>query len=167
MAAKNVTLYQIVNGEKIGLNPKTAAGQVVTADNKSVETALAELKSMLTAFLEGPDNDNGVIDRLSEIVAAIRDNRDLIDALNGALTADDIVNDLVTGGADKALAAEQGRALKALVDAIQEKTDKISVDKDGNVSVDGLEMKRYVMYADTLPETLPDDLADGGLIVVG
>lgn len=43
----------------------------------------------------------------------------------GALMEDDIVNDLTTGGADKPLSAEQGKELKALIDALTLRVDAL------------------------------------------
>lgn len=92
------------------------------ASKKSLAQHLVELSSLreaLDAFLSG-EADGGAMDRLKELVAAIHANKDSIDALVADhVTKDDIINDLVTGGTDKVLSAEQGKALKALLDALQ------------------------------------------------
>lgn len=55
----------------------------------------------------------------SSLVAAIKSNKSLIDAITTSkVSVSDIVNDLVTNVADKPLSAAQGVALKALIDAI-------------------------------------------------
>lgn len=108
---------------------------------------MEQLKAMVDAFLTGEDNANEVIDRLSEIVAAIKSNKDLINAaVNGSLKPADIINDLVTGGANKVLSAEQGKALKALIDQIHVFAnaailDKIGQDEQGALTYDGKPIK--------------------------
>jgi len=62
-------------------------------------------------------------------IANVENVEDAIDNLNsrledveengGGISTDDIVNDLTTGGTDKALSAEQGKTLKTLVDGKQ------------------------------------------------
>lgn len=82
-----------------------------------------------------------------------------IDA-NGVITAIvdapiDIVNDLTTGGADKALSAEQGKTLKGLIDAIETYTLPIaSTTVLGGVKIDGTSIK--VTADGTISTEMPD-----------
>ena len=65
------------------------------------------------------DSDDATLDQLSEIVAYIKSNKSLIDAITTSkVNVADIVNDLTTSVANKPLSAAQGVALKALIDAI-------------------------------------------------
>lgn len=104
---------------------------------------MEEFKVMVDAFLTGEDNADEVIDRLSEIVGAIKANKDLINtAINGSLKPEDIINDLTTGGADKVLSAEQGKALKSLIDQIHvfanaDVLDKIGENEQGEMTFNG------------------------------
>lgn len=104
---------------------------------------IEQFKVMVDAFLTGEDNANEVIDRLSEIVAAIAENKDLINnVVNGSLKTSDIINDLVTGGVDKALSAEQGKILKELIDQLQtisnsDILEKIGENDSGQLTFDG------------------------------
>lgn len=80
---------------------------------------LAALKTTVETFLSG-EADGGDLDRLKELVTAINANKDSIDALVADhLKEGDIIDDLTSGGTDKVLSAEQGKALKALLDAAQ------------------------------------------------
>lgn len=92
------------------------------ASKKSLAQHLVEISSLretLDSFLSG-EPDGGAMDRLKELVAAIQANKDSIDALVAEhVTKGDIVNDLTSGGTDKVLSAEQGKALKALLDSTQ------------------------------------------------
>lgn len=51
------------------------------AEIKQLKTDLAALKTTFNAFMSGEDDDNGALDRLKELVAAIQANKGSIDAL--------------------------------------------------------------------------------------
>lgn len=51
------------------------------AVNTLIETGLKPLQTTLNAFLSGDPDDNGTLDRLKELVAAINANKDNIDKL--------------------------------------------------------------------------------------
>lgn len=107
------------NGETLSLRATDVYDQ---STNQTVAAFIAKMEAFkvtVDTFLTGEANQDEVIDRLSELVAAINANKDLINAtINGSLKVTDIINDLTTGGIDKALSAEQGKALKALIDAL-------------------------------------------------
>ena len=99
----------------------TAAAQVV-AHNVSGE-AHADLRALiegLTSRLNAlADSDDTTLDQLSEIVAYIKSNKALIDAVTtGKVSTSDIVDNLTTNASGKVLSAAQGVRLKALIDAI-------------------------------------------------
>lgn len=129
---------QLVSLKSEGVYDQTS-GQTVAAFIAKMEA----FKLTVDTFLTGEANQDEVIDRLSELVAAIKANRDLINTtVNGSLKLTDIVNDLTTGGTDKVLSAEQGKELKALIDAIPtfenvEVLDGIGQDADGDLTYNG------------------------------
>lgn len=51
------------------------------AINTLIEEGLKPLQATLNAFLSGDPDDNGTLDRLKELVAAINENKDSIDKL--------------------------------------------------------------------------------------
>lgn len=51
------------------------------AINALITQAIEPLETTVNTFLSGDPDDNGTIDRLKELVAAIADNKDNIDAL--------------------------------------------------------------------------------------
>lgn len=61
----------------------------------------------------------------TEVVKCKMIGVNFIIAPEGTLMEDDIVNDLTTGGADKPLSAEQGKQLKALIDALTLRVDAL------------------------------------------
>lgn len=65
------------------------------------------------------DSDDATLDQLSEIVAYIKSNKSLIDAITTSkVNVADIVDNLTTNVANKPLSAAQGVALKAIIDAL-------------------------------------------------
>lgn len=66
------------------------------------------------------DSDEVTLDQMSEIVAYIKNNKDLIDGVTSSkVNVDDIANNLTTNVTNQPLSAAQGVALKALIDAIK------------------------------------------------
>ena len=99
----------------------TAAAQV-GAHNVSGE-AHADMRALiegLTSRLNAlADSDDETLDQLSEIVAYIKSNKALIDAVTtGKVSTSDIVDNLTTNASGKVLSAAQGVALKRMIDAI-------------------------------------------------
>ena len=73
------------------------------------------------------DSDDATLDQMSELVAYIKDNRELIEGITtDKVNVDDIVDDLITNVANKPLSASQGVAIKGLIDALQAEVDKKS-----------------------------------------
>jgi len=65
------------------------------------------------------DSDDDTLDQMSEIVAYIKSNKTLIDAITTQkVSVADIVDNLTTNVSNKPLSAAQGVALKALIDGI-------------------------------------------------
>jgi len=148
----------------------TPDGVTITVDNNGVISAVAgteyQLPTASTTVLGGVKVDGTTIE---------------IDA-NGVITAIvdapiDIVNDLTTGGVDKALSAEQGKALKALIDAIETYTlPTASTTVLGGVKVDGTsiqisadgvistEIADLSLYIKTVNTTISPD-AQGNIVL--
>lgn len=94
----------------------TAIQALKTGNIATLQSSLSSLQTTVNNFLTG-EPDDGTIDRLSELVNAINANKGSIDALVADhVKKTEIINDLTTGGTDKVLSAEQGKALKALID---------------------------------------------------
>lgn len=87
-----------------------------TAAHSDLRLELQTLANRVNAAL---DSDDETLDELSEIVAYIKSNKTLIDAITTSkVSVADIVNDLVTNVANRPLSAAQGVALKALIDTL-------------------------------------------------
>lgn len=97
-----------------------ADSQVYVKDETYSQTEVDGLIDALSKRLEAvADSDDVTLDQLSEIVAYIKANKSLIDSITTSkVSISDIVDNLTTGDSKKPLSAAQGKALKALYDAI-------------------------------------------------
>ena len=86
----------------------------------TAHTDIRVLISGLTGRLNAlADSDDTTLDQLSEIVAYIKSNKSLIDAITTSkVSVSDIIDNMTTNVANKPLSAAQGVALKALIDGI-------------------------------------------------
>lgn len=97
-------------------NSLPVTSNAVSAAVEAIRVSLQQLAARLDALA---DSDDTTLDQLSEIVAYIKDNKSLIDQItSGKVSVSDIVNNLTSTETNKPLSANQGRALKALIDAI-------------------------------------------------
>lgn len=180
----NSPLHQKRGGKLVKINVETTAAQVKTADNSTVENKLAALSGALAG-------QTGVA--VVETIAA-RDALTDMKVGDQCWVKDASADATVHSGAAKYIyeSAEKGWVKTAeaesmdvvvkwsdvtekpaeLDDALSKRhehannavLDKLSV-SGGQVAVDGTVMKSVVTVA-SLPETLPVDLAEGGLIIV-
>ena len=157
-----------------------------TANGTDIQTFVSTLYNTVNTFLTGADNDDGTLNRLSELVAAIQANAGSIDALlSDKVAKTDIADNLATNDATKVLSAAQGVVLKTAVDAKVATADIVDdcthTDADkplsanqGKVLKDALDTlsdavsatKLQAKVLTALPDTAawPADMADNGII---
>ena len=109
--------------QQVGADPAGTAASAVSQHNtdatahNDLRIALQELANRINAAL---DSDDTTLDQMSEVVAYIKSNKSLIDAITTSkVSVADIVNDLVTNVTDKPLSAAQGVAIKGLIDELR------------------------------------------------
>ena len=109
--------------QQVGADPAGTAASAVSQHNtdttahNDLRLALQGLSDRINAAL---DSDDTTLDQMSEVVAYIKSNKSLIDAITTSkVSVSDIVNDLVSNAADKPLSAAQGVALKSLIDELR------------------------------------------------
>ena len=96
-------------------NQLAAHNKDQTAHN-DIREFIIELNNRLNAVA---DSDDVTLDQLSEIVTYIKSNKSLIDSITTSkVSVDAIVDNLTTANSKKVLSANQGVALKALIDAL-------------------------------------------------
>lgn len=102
----------------IGAEPSgtvSAHNTAVDAHN-DIRLLIEGLTTRLNALA---DSDDTTLDQMSEVVAYIKSNKSLIDAITTSkINVSDIIDNLTTNVANKPLSAAQGVALKALIDGI-------------------------------------------------
>ena len=108
--------------EQVGADPAGTAASAVSQHNtdaaahNDLRIALKGLSDRINAAL---DSDDATLDQMSEVVAYIKSNKTLIDAITTSkVSVADIVNDLVTKVSNKPLSAAQGVVLKGLIDSV-------------------------------------------------
>lgn len=117
--------------EAVGAEPKGTADTKVSEHNISdtahndIRLLVKNLTDKITALL---DSDDETLDQTSEIVAYIKSNKSLIDAITTSkVSVADIVDNLTTNLANKPLSAKQGLTLKGLIDDVQTALNKIVI----------------------------------------
>lgn len=89
------------------------------AAHSDIRDLISDLTTRLNALA---DSDDTTLDQLSEIVAYIKDNRDLIDSITTSkISVSDIVDNLTSNYTDKPLSANQGNVLKTLIGSLNTK----------------------------------------------
>lgn len=93
-----------------------------TVNGKAINTnpVLGGADILATGYAAGTAADVAATDNLNQAIAKVEARaKDAAFAAAAALQDADIVNDLTTGGTDKVLSAEQGKALKTALDALE------------------------------------------------
>lgn len=108
--------------DEVNADPKGTATSEVSKHNTSeashndIRLLIEGLSTRLNAIA---DSDDTTLDQMSEIVAYIKSNKDLIDAITTSkVSVSDIINNLTTNVSNKPLSAAQGVVLKKLIDDI-------------------------------------------------
>ena len=140
-----LTEYQDLSGYALKSEvPKSAsdvgADAAGTAESKVSEhnvsdTAHNDIRLLVQGLTERlnalADSDDTTLDQMSEVVAYIKSNKSLIDAITTSkINVSDIIDNLTTNVSNKPLSAAQGAKLKALIDAIVVPTKLSELEND-------------------------------------
>lgn len=103
------------------VDTKVGAHNTSTSAHSDIRVLITNLTTRLNALA---DSDDTTLDQMSEIVEYIKSNRTLIDSVTtNKINVSDIIDNLTTNSSTKVLAASQGVAIKALIDALQAEVD--------------------------------------------
>lgn len=107
---------------EVGAEAAGTAESKVSEHNVS-DTAHNDIRLLVQGLTERlnalADSDDETLDQMSEVVAYIKSNKNLIDAITTSkINVSDIIDNLTTNVSNKPLSAAQGVALKKLIDAI-------------------------------------------------
>ena len=108
--------------DEVGADPSGTAASQVSAHNTGADTH-SDIRLLIQGLTDRlntlADSDDTTLDQLSEVVAYIKSNRGLIEAITtNKVSVSDIVDNLTTNASNKPLSAAQGVALKTLIEAI-------------------------------------------------
>ena len=122
-AAQGVVLKALIDAQQTAVDNAATTAQNNLSSHNTNTGAHADLRLEVKALADrinaALDSDDTTLDELSEIVAYIKSNKALIDAITTSkVSVADIVDDLVTNVKNKPLSAAQGVVLKALIDAL-------------------------------------------------
>ena len=131
--------------DEVGADKSGTASSAVSTHNvnTSAHNDIRLLIEGLTTRLNALANsDDTTLDQMAEVVAYIKDNRELLEQVTtGKVSVEDIVDNLVTNVKNKPLSAAQGVALKALIDAITVPTKLSQLTNDsGYIKATGLSL---------------------------
>lgn len=109
--------------QQVGADPAGTAASAVSQHNtdatshNDLRLALKGLTDRINAAL---NSDDITLDQMSEVVAYIKSNKSMIDAITTSkVGVADIVNNLTTNLSNKPLSAAQGVVIKTLIDALR------------------------------------------------
>ncbi len=120
--AKEYTNTKTTNMATTGVvDNKISVHNTSTSAHNDIRDLISGLTDRLNALA---DSDDTTLDQMSEIVAYIKSNKDLIDSITtNKVNVSDIINNLTTNVSNKPLSAAQGVAIKGLIDALQDEFD--------------------------------------------
>lgn len=159
--------YLTAHQSLAGLATSAEVSNAVAAHNTASEahSDIRELIAGLTTRLNSlADSDDTTLDQLSEIVAYIKANRELIESVTtDKVNVADIIDNLTTNAANKPLSAKQGVALKALIDAIVVPTKVSQLTNDSGYLTTHQSLVDYAKKTD-LPTKTSDLTNDSGYL---
>lgn len=123
-----------------------ASHNISPAAHSDIRELITGLTTRLNALA---DSDDTTLDQLSEIVAYIKSNRSLIESITTSkVSISDIVDNITSSATNKPLSANQGRALKALIDSIVVPTKVSELQNDKNYLTEHQSLAEYAKSAD-------------------
>ena len=121
----------VYSADEVGADASGTAQSKVSEHNVSSEAhndirvLIDDLLNKVTTLL---DSDDETLDQTSEMVAYIKSNKNLIDAITTSkANVADIVDNLTTNLSNRPLSAAQGVVLKGLIDEIRTELNKIAI----------------------------------------
>ena len=133
-AASALKAAQEYTDKQIAAIPTPDVSGQINAHNTATD-AHNDLRLLIVGLTERlnalANSDDTTLDQMAEVVAYIKDNRELIEQVTtGKVSVSDIVDNLTTNVSNKPLSAAQGVALKRLIDAVIIPTKVSAFDND-------------------------------------
>ena len=124
------------SASEVGADASGTAVAKVSEHNTASNTH-NDIRLLLQGLIERlnalADSDDETLDQMSEVVAYVKSNKSLIDAITTSkINVSDIIDNLTTNVSNKPLSAAQGVKLKALIDAIVVPSKTSDLQNDSN-----------------------------------
>jgi hypothetical protein len=115
------------DGKVSGLASTTVVNNKISSHNTS-DSAHNDIRELITGLTTKLNNflnvDDKTTDQLSEVLELIENNKGTLDSLTTSkINVSDIIDNLTTANAEKVLSANQGVAIKNLINALTEVVD--------------------------------------------
>lgn len=110
---------------------KVSEHNVATDAHNDIRLLIEGLTTRLNALA---DSDDTTLDQMSEVVAYIKSNKSLIDAITTSkVNVSDIIDNLTTNASNKPLSAAQGVILKTMIEEMGSTTEGDVIDVDAEL----------------------------------
>lgn len=110
---------------------KVSEHNVATDAHNDIRLLIEGLTTRLNALA---DSDDTTLDQMSEVVAYIKSNKNLIDAITTSkVNVSDIIDNLTTNASNKPLSAAQGVILKTMIEEMGSTTEGDVIDVDAEL----------------------------------
>lgn len=110
---------------------EVSAHNVATDAHNDIRLLIEGLTTRLNALA---DSDDTTLDQMSEVVAYIKSNKNLIDAITTSkVNVSDIIDNLTTNASNKPLSAAQGVILKTMIEEMGSTTEGDVIDVDAEL----------------------------------
>lgn len=126
---------------------------VATDAHNDIRLFISELTARVNALA---DSDDTTLDQMSEIVAYIKDNRELVEQVTTEkVSVADVIDNLTTNVGNKPLSAAQGVALKQMVDTIDIPSNVSAFANDAGYLTEHQSLEAYALKTElpTVPTT--------------
>ena len=146
-------------------NTAVANHNVDTAAHNDIRLLISGLSDRLNALA---DSDDTTLDQMSELVAYIKANRDLIEQITtGKVSVSDIIDNLTTNVSNKPLSAAQGVVLKSLIDSLSSsKLDSTALTEAINTALAQAKASGEFDGTSVTVSSVSESTVDGGSNVV-
>lgn len=118
----------VSTAQQNAINSAVSEHDTSSSSHSDIRSLISDLTAKLNTLA---DSDDTTLDQLSEIVAYIKNNKDLIDGVTTSkVSVSDIIDGLTSTAMNKPLSANQGKILNDLITALTtsvgDKVDKVS-----------------------------------------
>jgi hypothetical protein len=145
-SAKEYTDKQIAAIPTPDVSGQISAHNTAVGTHNDIRLLVSGLTDRLNALA---NSDDTTLDQMAEVVAYIKDNRELIEQVTtGKVSVSDIIDNLTTNVANKPLRAAQGVALKGLIDAIVVPTNVSAFENDAGYLTEHQDLSDYAKRSD-------------------